>query len=72
MPANLVDYIKYDFEPMRKKRIWPDIAEFNGYLEKYHVNYLVYRQKDRESIYKLVSGKIVFEDEEYLIKKRLQ
>ena len=71
VPANLADYVKYDFKPMYEKRTNPDINEFNKYLEKYHVNYLIYRQKDRESIYKLAPGKIVFESEEYLIKKRL-
>lgn len=71
VPAILADYVKYDFRPMREKRIHPDIAEFNKYLEKYHVNYLVYRQKDRNSIYKDAPGKIVFENESYLIKKLL-
>ncbi|MDO8430337.1 MAG: hypothetical protein Q7S73_03145 [bacterium] len=69
VPATLAEYTKYDFEPMYKKRIQPDSAEFNKYLEKFHVSYLVYRQKDRNSIYKSVPGKIVFESESYLIKK---
>lgn len=68
-PATLTQYTKYDFGPMREKRINPDPVEFNQYLEKYHVSYLVYRQKDRYGIYASVSGKIVFEDKNYLIKK---
>lgn len=69
--GRLEDYVKYDFGPMYEKRSHPNIVEFNRYLEKYHVDYLVYRQKDRESIYQLAPGNIVFEDEEYLIKKKL-
>ena len=67
-PATLAQYTKYDFEPIRQKRINPDLAEFNRYLKKYHVDYLVYREKDQESIYKLVPGKIVFEGDSYIIK----
>lgn len=68
-PAALAEYTKYDFNPMYQKRNHPDTMEFNKYLEKYHVDYLVYRQKDRNSIYKGAPGKIVFEDGSYLIKK---
>ena len=67
--ATLKQYTKYDFEPIHKKRIQPDSAEFNRYLIKYDVNYLVYKQEDRNSIYKDVPGKIVFENKSYLIKK---
>lgn len=69
--APLEDYVIYDFGEIYQKRINPDSAEFNKYLEKYQVDYLIYRQADRNSIYREAPGKIVFEDEEYLIKKRL-
>lgn len=69
--APLKDYVTYDFGAIYQKRINPDPAEFNKYLDKYQVDYLVYRQADRDSIYQEVPGKIVFEDEDYLIKKRL-
>ena len=65
----LAEYTNYDFGPIYQKRTHPDAAEFNKYLEKYRVSYLVYRQEDRNSIYKNVPGKIVFESESYLIKK---
>lgn len=71
VPATLAEYTKYDFGPMYKKRTHPDLAEFIGHLDKYQVSYLVYRQKDKNSIYKNVPGKIVFENKSYLIKKVL-
>ncbi len=71
VPGKLADYVKYDFSPMREKRTNPDLVVFNKYLEKYQVDYLVYRQKDRNSIYGDVPGETVFEGEEYLVKKRL-
>lgn len=67
--AILADYTKYDFGPMYQKRIHPDSATFHEYLKKYSVDYLVYRRKDRESIYKSAPGKIVFEDEDFIIKQ---
>lgn len=69
VPATLEQYTNYDFKPLYEKRINSDAKEFIRYLDKYQVNYLVYRQKDRESIYKLVPGKIVFEDEDFIIKQ---
>ncbi|GEM_PF-5572613 len=68
-PATLAEYTKYDFEPVHKKRTNPDSAEFIRYLKKYQVSYLVYKQQDKNGIYKAVPGKIVFEDGTYLIKK---
>src|SRR3989344_981787 len=67
-PADLAQSTEYDFEPIYRKRNNPDLAEFTRYLKKYNVNYLVYRQKDRDSIYSAVSGKIVFEDKDFIIK----
>ncbi len=70
IPATLEEYTKYDFEPMHQIRINHDTIKFNEYLEKYHVDYLVYKRGDAESIYKEVSGKIVFDGQSYLVKKR--
>ncbi|MDP3999625.1 MAG: hypothetical protein Q8P76_03490 [bacterium] len=69
-PATLLEYTPYDFGPIRAKRLNPDPVEFNHYLEKYHVDYLVYYQKDKDLIYKQVPGEIVFEDDSYIVKKR--
>lgn len=69
IPADLAEYTRYDFEPIYKRRINPDIDEFSRYLEKYQVDYLIYRQKDRDSVYKQVFGKIVFEDKNYIVKE---
>ena len=66
----LDQYVTYDFALIYKKRINPDVGEFIRHLDKYQVDYLVYRQKDRESIYKLVPGKIVFEDKDFIIKEK--
>ena len=66
----LDQYVAYDFALIYKKRINPDVGEFIRHLDKYQVDYLVYRQKDRESIYKLVPGKIVFEDKDFIIKEK--
>lgn len=66
----LSQYIKFDFGLIREKRKTVSIDEFNKYLDKYHVDYLLYEQKDRHSIYEKVPGKVVFENQAYLIKKR--
>lgn len=70
VPAAKTEYIKYDLKPMYEKRTYPDPVEFNKYLKKYQVDYLVYGQKDRNSIYKDARGKIVFDGRKYVIKKR--
>lgn len=68
-PATLSEYTYYDFGPMLKKRLNLNFQEFNSYLKKYHVDYLIYRQADKNLIYKQVPGKIVFENSEFIIKK---
>jgi len=63
-------YVKFDFGPIVKKRqsVTPEI--FNNYLDKYDVDYVVYRVKDLPVIFDKVPGDIVFRTEEYIIKKR--
>ena len=70
VPATLESYTKYDFRPMRQKRLYPDLKDFKEYLEKYHVDYLVYEAKYRNSIYKNVPGIIVFDNGFYIIKNK--
>ena len=67
--ATLESYTDYDFEPIRRKRLNPDLEEFKMRLEKYHVDYLVYEDKYRNSIYKNVPGNIVFDNGAYIIKQ---
>ena len=68
-PATLESYTKYDFGPMREKRLNPDLGEFVARLQKYNVDYLIYEAKYRNSIYKSVPGNIVFDNGAYIIKK---
>ncbi len=67
-PATLESYTKYDFEPMRQKRLRPDLEDFKARLEKYHVDYLIYRAEYRDSIYGSISGDVVFDNGAYIIK----
>jgi len=71
-PATLESYTKYDFGPMREKRLNPDLEDFKARLEKYYVDYLVYEAKYRNSIYKDIPGDIVFDNGLYIIKNRRQ
>ena len=68
-PATLESYTTYDFEPMRQIRQNPKLSEFLGHLRKYHVDYLVYRQRDKNTLYNQVVGQTVFENDGYIIKK---
>lgn len=67
-PATLESYTKYDFGPMRQKRLRPDIEDFKAHLKKYNVDYLIYEAKRRYEIYKDIPGDIVFDNGVYIIK----
>lgn len=69
-PATLESYTKYDFGPMRQKRLNPDLEDFKAHLKKYNVDYLVYEEKYRNEIYKNIPGDIVFDNGLYIIKSR--
>lgn len=66
--ATLESYTAYDFEPMRRIRTKPDLSEFVDHLKKYNVDYLVYRRRDQNTLYKEVLGQVVFENDGYIIK----
>ena len=66
----LSEYIPYDFEALRKKRARATVAEFEDYLNRYHVDYLIYRKAGKESVYNSVAGIIVFDNGQYVIKVR--
>ncbi len=55
---------------MRQKRLYPDLKDFKEYLEKYHVDYLIYEAKYRNEIYKNIPGNIVFDNGFYIIKNK--
>ena len=71
-PATLESYTKYDFGPMRRIRISPNLSEFTDHLKKYNVDYLIHRQQDRNTLYKDVPGQVVFENDGYIVKKFLR
>ncbi|HEY4510687.1 MAG TPA: hypothetical protein VJJ73_02525 [Candidatus Paceibacterota bacterium] len=71
VPAPLDEkYLRYDFKPMRLERVTVTPPKLDSILGKYHVNYVVYSIRDKNSIYKNIPGKIVFENSSYLIKAR--
>ncbi|MBF8281084.1 MAG: hypothetical protein HW383_857 [Candidatus Magasanikbacteria bacterium] len=70
IPATPEQYVKFDFGPIRRQRENATSEIFNSYLQKYNVDYVVYRVNDRPDIFGLVPGDIVFQSEKYIIKKR--
>lgn len=69
MPLSLNEYTDYDFGPIYRERTNLDLRKFIASLNKYKVDYLIYRQEEREAIYVQVPGEIVFEGDSYIIKK---
>ena len=70
VPETLDSYLAYDYGTMYDKRINPDINDFINTIDRYNVSYMLYSIKDKNSIYRKIPGKIVFENNEYLIKER--
>ncbi len=69
LPAAPDQRLAYNLGLIYKKRINPNLNEFIEHLDKYRVNYLIYRQADRNSIYGMIPGKIVFESKGYIVKE---
>lgn len=66
----LESYIPFDFSALRQKRETVGATKFENYLNRYHVDYLVYREAEKKSVYNNVAGTIVFDNNRYIIKKR--
>lgn len=63
-------YLHYDFSSIKEKRTHINSSQFSEVLRKYKVSYVVYGKTDEKSIYGDISGKMVFNNESYLIKAR--
>ena len=68
-PEELDAYLSYDFEPLVAKRKHVDVDVFIKTLRRYQVAYMLYSTKDKETVYQRVPGHVMFENEEYVIKK---
>lgn len=70
VPRALESYIPFDFSALRQKRETINTLKFEDYLNRYHVDYLIYRGAEKEGVYNNVVGTIVFDNGQYVIKGR--
>lgn len=67
VPIPLENYIGFDFTALQKKRKSITALEFQRYLSRYNVDYLVYAKKDIKPMHRLVTGITIFETQNYVI-----